>query len=64
MPRMIVTYTVGIDEDGNVHNDTQTHGSSFAEVYKAFYAIKTEVDRQIAERRNCPFNPAYPREIS
>jgi hypothetical protein len=27
------------------------------EVYKAFHAIKEEVDRQIAERRSCPFNP-------
>lgn len=56
---MIVTYTISIDKDGNVYNDTQTHGSSFAEVYRAFIAIKAEVDRQIAERRNCPYNPKY-----
>jgi hypothetical protein len=55
---MIVTYTISIDKDGNVYNDTQTNGSSFAEVYKAFHAIKAEVDRQIAERRNCPYSPA------
>jgi hypothetical protein len=53
----VVTYTISIDHCGNVYNDTQTHGSSFAEVYKAFQAIKAEVDRQISERRNCPFNP-------
>jgi hypothetical protein len=56
-PQFVVTYTISIDRDGNIYNDTQTHGSSFAEVYRAFQAIKTEVDRQIAERRNCPFNP-------
>ena len=59
MVRMIVTYLISIDEDGNVHNDTQTHGSTFAEVYKAFHSIKKEVDRQIEERRNCPFNPIH-----
>lgn len=59
----VVTYTISIDREGNVTNDTQTHGSTFAEVYKAFQSIKAEVDRQIAERRNCPFNPAYPRDF-
>ena len=54
---MIVTYTISIDKDGNVYNDTQTHGSSFAEVYQAFIAIRAEIDRQISERRKCPFNP-------
>lgn len=57
-PKPIVTYTISIDREGNVYNDTQTHGSSFAEVYRAFHDIKREVDRQIADRRNCPYNPA------
>jgi hypothetical protein len=55
----IVTFTISIARNGDVHNDTQTHGSSFGEVYRAFHAIKAEVDRQIAERRNCPFNPMH-----
>lgn len=55
----VVTFTISIDQQGNVTNDTQTHGSSFAEVYRAFHAIKVEVDRQIAERRACPFNPRH-----
>lgn len=54
---MLVTYTISIDEDGNIYNDVQPGNSTFAEVYKAFHAIKEEVDRQIAERRACPFNP-------
>lgn len=57
MSKFVVTYTISIDQEGNVYNDTQTHESSFAEVYRAFQQIKVEVDRQIAERRNCPFNP-------
>lgn len=56
---LLVTYTISIDRDGNIHNDTQTHGNSFADVYRGFAAIKEEVDRQIVERRNCPFNPKF-----
>ncbi len=59
MSNLIVTFTVSVDEAGNIWNDTQTHGRSFAEVYQAFHAIKREVDRQIAERRNCPYNPMH-----
>lgn len=53
----VVTFTISIDAEGNVWNDTQTHGSTFGAVYKAFHTIKADVERQIAERRNCPFNP-------
>lgn len=56
---MIVTYTISIDESGNIYNDVQPYNSSFAQVYTAFCTIKEEVDRQIAERRVCPFNPKY-----
>ena len=55
----LVTLNISIDREGNVYEDTQTHGNSFADVYKGFIAIKAELDRQIAERRNCPFNPKY-----
>lgn len=57
MARLIVTFTVSIDQEGNIYNDVQAYDSSFAEVYRAFHTIKKEVDRQIEERRNCPFNP-------
>lgn len=56
---LIVTYEISIGRDGTVHNDTRPYDSSFADVYRAFHAIKKEVDRQIAERRNCPFNPLH-----
>lgn len=55
--RIVVTFTISIDIDGNIYNDTQPYDSSFAEVYSAFYKIKEEVQRQIDERRACPFNP-------
>ena len=55
----VVTFTICIDRAGNIHNRTQTHGNTFATAYKAFHQIRDEVDRQIAERRNCPFNPGY-----
>lgn len=57
----IVTYTITIARNGDITNDTQTHGNSFSEVYKAFIAIQSEVTRQIDERRRCPFNPKYGR---
>lgn len=59
---MIVTYTISIDDNGNIYNDVQTHGNTFAKVYKAFLTIKDEVLRQIKERGNCPFNPKLIRE--
>lgn len=60
MSDFVVEYTIKIDRDGNIHNDVATNGSTFAEVYRAFHAIKDEVERQIAERRVCPFNPINP----
>ena len=56
-PEFVVEYTIKIDWDGNIYNDTVTFGNSFADVYRGFHAIKREIDRQIDERRNCPFNP-------
>jgi hypothetical protein len=55
----VVEYTIKIDRAGNITNDVATNGNSFAEVYRAFCAIKEEVDRQIDQRRVCPFNPKY-----
>jgi hypothetical protein len=55
----VLEYTIKIARNGDVTNDVVTHGNSFADIYRAFHAVKREVDRQIAERRNCPFNPIY-----
>jgi hypothetical protein len=57
-PRRILRFTITIDADGNVTNDTETGKSTFSEVYGAFRQIKAEVERQIADRRDCPFNPS------
>lgn len=59
MTQPIITYTIEVDADGNITNDTQCHGSSFAQVYRAFHVIRQEVDRQIVQRRECPFNPMH-----
>lgn len=59
MAKRLVTMTLSVDEDGNIYDDTQTHGNSFSEVYRGFLLLRDEIDRQIADRRKCPFNPKY-----
>lgn len=55
---LTVTFTIA-EEDGHVHihEDTQTHGNAWGEVYRGFKAIQGEVNRQVAEQRQCPFHP-------
>lgn len=53
----VLTVTMTVCRNGDIHEDTQTHGNTFADVYKGFVGIRDEIDRQINERRNCPFNP-------
>lgn len=60
MADIVVEYTIKIDREGNITNDVQTFGNSFADVYAAFYVIKEEVNRQLAARRECPYNPIHP----
>lgn len=55
--KRLLTITLSVDEDGNVYDDTQTHGNTFAEVYKGFTLVREEIQRQIDDRRKCPFNP-------
>lgn len=57
---LLVQYTISIGRNGDITNDTLCFGNSFADVYRAFIAIREEVERQIVERRNCPFNPKNP----
>ena len=45
--------------DGSVVNDNVCHGATFAEAYRHLLAVRDEVDRQIRDRRACPFNPRY-----
>jgi hypothetical protein len=60
----LVTWTIGIGRDGSVYDDTQTHGNTFAEVYRGFHQIKAELERQIEARRECPYNPINPQPPS
>lgn len=59
MADRLITITIGIDREGNVYDDVQTHDNSFADVYRGMCAVRDEVERQIRERRNCPFNPKH-----
>jgi hypothetical protein len=53
----VVEYTIKIAPNGDVTNDVVAGDSSFAEVYWAFHQIKKEIERQIAEQRQCPYHP-------
>lgn len=55
----LVTLQISIDREGNVYEDTQTHGNSWAEVYRGFVAVRAEIDRQMAAQRTCPYHPKY-----
>ncbi len=54
---LLVTITIAIERDGSVHQDTQCHGNRWADVYRGMHGVKAEVERLIADRRECPFNP-------
>lgn len=55
----LITMTIAIDRGGNVYQDTQTHGNTWAEVYRGTHGIKSEIHRLIAEQRACPFHPKH-----
>lgn len=61
----LVTVTFMVEQDGDhwqVHEDTQTHGNTWAEVYRGMVAIRDEINRQIDEKKNCPYNPLNVRQ--
>jgi hypothetical protein len=53
----LVTITIGIDRNGDVHEDTQCHGNSWADVYKGIHEVKARINELIDNRRECPFIP-------
>lgn len=60
--RRLLTMTMGVAVDGedfHVFDDTQTHESSWADVYKGMVMLRDELNRQLAEGRKCPYNPKY-----
>ena len=61
MSKRLVTMELSVDEDGNIWQDTQTHGNTFAEVYRGTVLLKRELERVIAERRSCPHFPGRAR---
>lgn len=59
MNDILVEWNVKILRNGDVINDTLTYDNSFADVYRGLVAVKNEIERQIRERGNCPYNPKY-----
>lgn len=53
----LVTITISIARNGDVHEDTQTHGNIFADVYRGLNAVRGRLDEVIANRKQCPYNP-------
>jgi hypothetical protein len=56
----LITMELCAEQDGehfSVHDSTQTHGNSWADVYRGMVMLRDELNRQIEERRLCPFNP-------
>lgn len=51
---------LGIARNGDIHSSLKTHGNPWPDVYRAMHAMRDELDRLIAERRECPFNPRNP----
>ena len=53
----LITMTIAIGRNGDVYQDTQTHGNSWGEVYRGTHGIKEEIHRLIADQRSCPLHP-------
>jgi hypothetical protein len=53
----LVTLLISIDQDGKATSDLQTHDNSFADVARGLAAIRAEIDRVFAQRRECPYFP-------
>ena len=63
--KTLVTMTMSVEVDGDdyhVHDSTQTHGNSWADVYRGMVMLRDELNRQLDSRRDCPFNPKSVRE--
>lgn len=53
-----MSFEVSVDgDDYHITNSTRCGDATWAEVYRGMLAIREEIDRQIAARRECPFNP-------
>lgn len=58
--KTLVTMTLSVSVEGDnfyVSDSTQTHGNSWAEVYRGMIMLRDELQRQIDSAKLCPFNP-------
>lgn len=54
----LVTMLISVNSDGSLTSDVQTHDNSYADVARGLGAIKAEIERVFAERKQCPYYPA------
>lgn len=53
-----MTISVAVDgDDFHVSDSTQTHGNSWADVYRGMTMLRDELNRQIGDAKLCPYNP-------
>lgn len=58
--KTLVTMKMSVKVDGHdfhVCDETETHGNDWSDVYRGMVMLRDELNRQIAERKLCPFNP-------
>lgn len=58
--KTLVSINMSVETDGkdfNYHDDTQTHGNSWADVQKGMILLRDELTRQIESGKLCPFHP-------
>jgi len=60
--KTLIAMNLRVETDGvdwHVHDDTHIpEGITWAESYKGMIALRDELNRQIDDRKLCPFNPA------
>jgi hypothetical protein len=54
---LLVTMTISVSRDGIAASDVQTHDNSYSEVAVGLSAVRDEINRVFAERKNCPYYP-------
>jgi hypothetical protein len=53
----LVTITISIAKNGDIHEDTQCHGNSWAEVYRGKCLALDRLKFLVEENKQCPFHP-------
>ena len=54
---ILVTLLIEVKRSGEITSDIKTHDNCYSDVALGLAAVKNEIDRVFAERKNCPFYP-------